>query len=175
MFLSRKAALPGICLAATILPMATRKDIDDFLGQKRLAVVGVSRNGRDFTRSLFRELQGRGYDVVPVNPNLREVDGVPCFPHIRDVSPPVEGALLLTSPAVTEQVVEECAQAGIGRVWMFRAAGAGAVSRDALRFCASKGIRVVDGECPFMFLPATGWFHRMHGLIRRLLGRYPAV
>jgi uncharacterized protein len=153
--------------------MTTLQDIRSFLALRRLAVVGVSRHANDFTRALFRELRQRGYDLVPVNPALAEVDGIPCVAKIADVSPPVEGALLLTNPTVTEKVLEDCVQAGIRRVWLYRAAGAGAVSPAALSFCKSHGIAVVGGECPFMFLPETGWLHRVHGFCRKLTGKYP--
>jgi predicted CoA-binding protein len=153
--------------------MTTIQGIRDFLGLKRLAVVGVSRNPQDFTRRLFRELQGRGYDVVPVNPNLSEVEGLPCVPQVQDVSPPVEGALLLTHPSVTELVVQDCMKAGVHRIWMYRAAGAGAVSRSAVAYCQSNGIDLVEGECPFMFLEGASWPHRVHGFCRKVLGRFP--
>jgi predicted CoA-binding protein len=153
--------------------MASLKSIEDFLGLKRIAVVGLSRNPKDFTRSLFRELLKRGYDAVPVNPNLWEADGVTCFRSIGEVAPAVEGALLLTSPAVTDEVVKDCARAGIRHVWMYRGAGTGAVSRAASQYCASQGISVVEGECPFMFLPRTGLPHRIHGFCRKLVGSYP--
>jgi uncharacterized protein len=149
------------------------KDIREFLSRKRLAVIGVSRDPKDFTRMLFRELRGRGYELVPVNPNASEVEGVPCFARLADVQPPAEAALLLTASSVTDQVASDCAEAGVGLVWMYRAMGAGAVSESAVRFCESKGIRVIAGECPFMFLPGTGWFHRLHGFCRKLAGRYP--
>jgi len=32
---------------------------------------------------------------------------------------------------------------------------------------------VVAGECPFMFLPETSWFHRFHGFCRKVSGKYP--
>lgn len=153
--------------------MTTIQSIRDFLSLKRLAVVGVSRNPQDFTRTLFRELQGRGYDVVPVNPNLSEVEGLPCLHHVQDASPPVEGALLLTQPSATELVVRDCAQAGVRHVWMYRAAGAGAVSQGAVAYCQSNGIDLVEGECPFMFLDGVSWPHRLHGFCRKVLGRYP--
>ena len=153
--------------------MTTIQSIRDFLGLKRLAVVGVSGNPRDFTRTLFRELQCRGYDVVPVNPNLSEVEGLSCLPRVQDASPPVEGALLLTRPSVTEHVVGDCAQAGVRRIWMYRATGAGAVSRRAVAYCHSNGIDLVEGECPFMFLDGASWPHRLHGFCRKVLGRYP--
>lgn len=153
--------------------MTTRDRIDDFLAQKRLAVVGVSRNPKDFTRLLFREFQKRGYDVVPVNPGMREVDERRCFSRLQEIEPPVDGVLLMTVPAVTGQVVRDCAEAGIGSVWMYRGAGKGAVSREAVEFCESKGIRVVPGECPFMFFPNTAFPHRFHGFVRKILGAYP--
>jgi predicted CoA-binding protein len=153
--------------------MTTIQDIRSFLALRRLAVVGVSRRPDDFTRALFREFLKRGYDLAPVNPALAEVDGIPCVATIADLPAPVEGALLLTNPAVTGKVLEDCAQAGIRNVWLYRAAGAGAVSPAAVGFCESHGIAVVAGECPFMFLPDTGWFHRLHGLCRKVTGKYP--
>lgn len=153
--------------------MTELQDIRDFLGRKRVAFVGVSRNPKDFTRTLFREFRQRGFDAVPVNPAVTEMDGVPCCASLGDVNPPPETALLLTSPAVTEQAVRDCAAAGVGMVWMYRATGAGAVSQEAVRFCQSHGIRVVAGECPFMFLPDAGWFHRFHGFCKKITGKYP--
>ena len=153
--------------------MTTLLDVQDFLALRRLAVVGVSRNPKDFTRSLLRELLARGYDAVPVNPGISEMEGVPCFARLSDVTPPVEGALLVTSPQVTDAVVRECADAGIRRVWMYRAGGRGAVSPAATSYCNATGIRVVEGECPFMFLPQAGVIHRVHGWCRKVTGAYP--
>jgi predicted CoA-binding protein len=158
--------------------MTTLQDIRSFLALRRLAVVGVSRRGNDFSRVLFRELRQRGYDVVPVNPALAEVeeaevDGISCAAKIADIAPPVEGALLLTSPSVTDKVLEDCVRAGIHHVWLYRASGAGAVRPSAISFCQSHGVAVVGGECPFMFLPETGLVHRLHGFCRKMTGTYP--
>ena len=38
----------------------TIEDVEDFLNQKRIAFVGVSRDPKDFSRSLFRDLQRQG-------------------------------------------------------------------------------------------------------------------
>ncbi len=153
--------------------MTSRHAIEDFLASKRIAVVGVSRNPKDFTRTLFGEFRRRGYDVVPVTPNAAEVDGLLCFGRVQDVRPPVEGALLLTNPATTDQVVRDCAEAGVPRVWMYRATGAGAVSAPAVDFCELNGIQVIGGECPYMFLPHAGLPHRIHGIVRKFFGSYP--
>jgi CoA binding domain len=47
--------------------------IDDFLAQKRIAIVGISREEKSMSVILFKELCDRGYDVVPVNPNVTGV------------------------------------------------------------------------------------------------------
>jgi len=147
--------------------------IEDFLAQKRIAMVGISRQPRNFSVTLFKELVRSGYDVVPVNPKTPNVLGQSCFARLQDIQPPVQGALLMTSPETTERAVADCAEAGIPRVWMYRAAGAGAVSQKAIDFCQQHGIQVVPGECPFMFLPHSDGIHRVHGIFRKITGRYP--
>lgn len=149
----------------------TQADIDNFLACQRIALVGVSRNPKDFSRELFRELCRRGYAVVPVNPVVSEIEGRPCFPSVREVDPPVEGALLMTPPFETERVVRECVLSGVPRVWMHRGAGRGAVSPEAVAFCRANGIRLVEGYCPFMFLPRASFFHRVHGFFLKLSSR----
>ena len=152
---------------------ASLETIEDFLAQKRIAMAGISRDPKSFSANLFEELCRRGYDVVPVNPNTAEVQGRRCFARVQDIQPPVEAALLMTSPGATEKVVHDCAEADIRRVWMYRAAGKGSVSAKAVAFCRGRGIQLVPGQCPFMFLPDAAGFHRFHGFVRKITGRYP--
>lgn len=147
--------------------------IEEFLAQKRIAVVGISREPKHFSVTLFEELCRRGYDVVPVNPNAPQVLGRRCFGRVQDIQPRVDAALLMTSPEVTDAIVKDCAEAGIRRVWMYRAGGKGAVSRRAVEFCRQNGIEVVPGQCPFMFWRDAETGHRLHGFIRKITGRYP--
>jgi len=154
--------------------MATRELITDFLQQRRVAVVGVSRSPRDFSRLLFREFLKRGYEAVPVNPQATEVEGRRCFPRVGEISPPVQAALLITSPALTEQVARECAACGITRLWMHRGVGNGALHPGAVAFCREQGIRLIEGCCPLMFFAKPGFVHRFHRFCMKLLGSYPA-
>jgi len=154
-------------------PTPPLETIEEFLAQKRLAMIGVSRNPKDFSAVLFEEFRKRGYEMVAVNPNATEVLGQRCFTRIQDVQPPVEAALLMTTSKVTDSVVSDCAQAGIRRIWMYRAGSTGAVSPSAVAFCQEHGIQVIPGQCPFMFLPGAGGVHKFHGFIRKITGRYP--
>ena len=152
---------------------ASIETIEDFLAQKRIAVVGVSRESKAFSMMLFEEFCRRGYDVVPVNPNVPQILGRPCFARVQDINPPADAAILMTSPAVTEKVVHDCAEAGIKRIWMYRAGGRGAVSAAAVEYCCASGMKVVPGECPYMFWSDAHAGHRLHGFVRKITGRYP--
>ena len=139
----------------------------EFLTHRRLALVGASRDPRDLSRAILRELRARGYDVVPVNPAAGSLEGVACVASVRDIHPPVEGAILMTARERTADVVRDCAFAGVRQVWMHQGAGPGAASVEALAACRESGIAYVAGACPFMFLPGASWFHRLHGWWRR--------
>jgi predicted CoA-binding protein len=112
--------------------------------------------------------------MVPVNPAADELEGQRCFSRVQEIAPPVEGALVMTAARDTERVVRDCAEAGIRRVWMHRGGGQGSVSKEAVDFCQANGIRLVEGYCPFMFLPGTSFVHRVHGFFLKLFGAYPA-
>lgn len=154
--------------------MTTRmEDVKDFLAHKRLALVGASHEEGEFSRMVMRELLQRGYDVVPVNPSADTIEDRACFARVSDVEPPVDGALLMTRREVTPTVVDECLEAGISRIWMHRGAGPGAVDQEAAERARARGARVIDGQCPLMFLPDAGFGHRLHGFGRKLVGAYP--
>ena len=152
----------------------SRSDIDGFLALRHIAVVGVSRQPKDFSRGLFRELVARGYDVVAVHPEAGpSLDDRPCYPNVASLPAGVEGALVMTPPAATLGVLEACERAGIRNVWLHRGGGAGAVSDAALAFAAERGLTVIPGACPYMFLPGTGVPHRIHGFFKKLAGGWP--
>ncbi len=155
------------------MPESPQQVISDFLAQKRIAVVGASRNPRDFNASMFRTLREHGYDAVPVNPNATEIEGVPCYARVQEIQPPVQAALVMAKPEVAGKVVEDCREAGIARVWLYGTSGK-SNSPQAEEFCRANGIAVVPGYCPHMFLDGTPWFHRFHGAILKLVGKYPA-
>ena len=154
--------------------LSDRPQIDDFLSGHRIALVGVSTNPRDFSRAVLRELVGHGYDVVPVRPGAGEIEGRRAYERVQDIPGTLDGALLMTPPAVSEQIAHDCAEVHVPRVWFHRGAGPGSASATAVAFCREQGIEVVPGRCPLMFLGTHPAFvHRFHAGVLKLLGRYP--
>ena len=147
--------------------------IQDFLAQRRIAVVGASADPKKFGTVLFRELLARGYDAVPVNPSAVPVGGVPAYPSLVDVPGGADGALLVTTHGVLD-VLGQAAAAGIPRVWLVRGVGSpGAWSEVAVARAEHLGLQVVAGACPMMFLDPVRGVHRLHRGVRRLRGEVP--
>ena len=66
-----------------------------------------------------------------------------------------------------------CAAAGIGHVWLYGGLGGGATNATTVAAAERHGLDTVAGHCPYMFLPGTPVFHRMHGVGKKLTGSYP--
>ncbi|MEZ4621518.1 MAG: CoA-binding protein [Caldilineaceae bacterium] len=147
-----------------------------FLAQKRIAVVGVSRE-QGTGNGIFTSLRGRGYEVFPVNPNATEVMGEPCYPTLQAIPGGVDAAVIVTRPEVTETVVRDCAEAGVSYVWMhFNAlfgAGNNSVSEAAVEFCRDHDIDVIAGGCPLMFGEGADVGHKCMRWILGVTGGLP--
>ena len=151
--------------------MITNESVRSFLDGHRIAVIGASDRKDSFARTIDQALVDHGYDVVPVNPRLTELDERPCYPSIKDVPGPVDGAIVMVGPEHATQAVDEVADAGVEKVWLFKGIGAaGAASPDAIAACQRHGLETVAGACPLMFLEPVGSVHRIHRSLRRLRG-----
>ncbi len=148
---------------------STQAAINDFLSQRTLAVVGVSRSGKKFGNAVVKELAAKGYTVLPVNPNAHEIEGTRCYASLRDLPTKVDGIVTVVPPAETARVVREAHQAGVPRVWMQQ----GSDSAEAISFCRQSGMQEVHGECILMFAPDALFFHRAHRFVRGLFGKNP--
>jgi len=151
--------------------------VEDFLAQKKIAVVGVSDKRETGCNLAYRKFKENGYTVSAVNPRLTEFEGDPCYPDLGAIPEMPEAVFILTNPKVSEQIVEQCVELGIQRVWMHclmgtkpgMAASMTSVSPEAVRMCKENGITVIPGSCPNQFLkPDFG--HALMRVMFRTLG-----
>lgn len=122
-----------------------------FLQGRRFAVAGVSRDPSQAANAVFRKLKASGYEVCPVNPNASEVEGVRCYRDVGSVPGQLDGVVIATAPDVSADVVRQCGERGVRRVWLHRSFGQGSVSDEAVRACDALGIDCIAGGCPLMF------------------------
>ena len=151
--------------------------VQDFLAQKKIAVVGVSDKRETGCNLAYRKFKENGYAVSAVNPRLTSFEGDPCYPDLGSIPEKPDAVFILTNPNVTEQVVQQCIDLGIQRVWMHclmgtkpgLAASMTSVSPEAVQMCRENGIEVIPGSCPNQFLePDFG--HSMMRVLFRTFG-----
>lgn len=149
--------------------MTRKLDVDGFLKQKKLAVVGVSRQKTKFGSTIYHELKKKGFRVFPVNAHMETFDGERCYPDLKSLPEPVDGAVLVIPPAQTEQVVKDAAAANIPLIWMQQ----GSKSEAAVQFCKEHNITTVTGECILLYAEPVDSIHKFHRWLKKIFGRMP--
>ena len=151
--------------------------VKDFLAQKKIAVVGVSDKRETGCNLAYRKFKQAGYAVSAVNPRLTTFEGDPCYPDLKSIPEKPDAVFILSNPKVTEQIVQQCIDLGVPRLWMHcvlgtrpgLAAGMTSVSQEAVRMCRENNIAVIPGACPNQFLnPDFG--HSMMRVMFRTIG-----
>ena len=120
--------------------------IKEFMSQKAFAVVGASDNPEKYGNRIVKNLKTRGYDVYPVNPGLKELEGLRCYPSLKDIPVKVDVVDFVVPPKVTEEIIKQCKTLGLDRIWL----QPGAESEAAISYCHGNNMKVVYGVCVMM-------------------------
>lgn len=147
--------------------------IDEFLAQKRIAVAGVSRSSDETANMIYKLFRDRGYEVFPINPKTETVEGDRAYPSVKAIPGGVDGVMIITRPEDTEQIVQDCAEAGIRRVWVHNNTFTPTCGSEATTAtCREHGITLIEVGCPMMYLGDFG--HKCMRWFLRASGRMPA-
>ena len=117
--------------------------IQEFIGQRVWAVVGASTDPAKYGHKIFRDLRNAGYTVYGVNARGGEIDNQELYHRLADLPEKPAVVDIVVPPKVTEQVVQQCAELGLTRVWM----QPGSESEAAIAFCRQHGIDLVYDTC----------------------------
>lgn len=149
--------------------------VNDFLSQKNIAVAGVSRDEKGSAANIiYKKLKDCGYIVYAINPMADQIGGDPCYPDLKSTPGKVDGVVIVTRPEVSQEIVRECVNLGIKRVWMHRAFGTGSVSDSAREFCLKNNISVIAGACPMMYCQPVDFGHKCIHWFLKIFGKLPA-
>jgi uncharacterized protein len=110
---------------------------------RTIAVVGLSSDPTRPSLGVAEELQGRGYRIVPVNPNETEVLGERAYGSLTEVSVPVDLVDVFRRPEHTPAVAREAVSIGAKGLWL----QLGIVNEEARLIAEEGGLRVVMGIC----------------------------
>lgn len=149
--------------------MTSKKLVEEFLAQKKIAVVGVSRKKTKFGNAIYRELKQKGYQLFPVNPNMTTYENEVCYPDLYSLPEIIDAVVINVPPAQTEKVVREAKEIGINKLWLQQ----GSHSESAIKYCEENGMDYVSNECILMFAQPSAFIHRAHKWIWGALGKLP--
>lgn len=118
--------------------------INDFLNKNNVfAVVGASRDSTKYGSKIYVDLKKSGYKVYPINPSTEEIFGDKCYPSLDKLPIKPDVVDIVVPPRITEEIVKQCKELGIVRVWM----QPGSESEKAIKFCIENNIKSVYGVC----------------------------
>jgi len=108
-----------------------------------IAVVGAGDDPAKFGGIIYRDLKAKGFRVLAVNPGRKTVDGDPCYPSVADL--PIAPTIVdfVVPPPVTLQVLRQCRERGLRRVWV----QPGAEDAAVLAFLAANGFTYRADDC----------------------------
>ncbi len=109
----------------------------------RIAVVGISdKPWRDSNR-IARYLVLQGYEVLPVNPMVAEVQGIKSYPDLLSVPGHIDVVDIFRRQEHIPQIVDQAIKADAGAIWM----QSGLTHDDAAESARRAGLLVVMDRC----------------------------
>ena len=124
-------------------------------GMKRVAVVGISAKPDRASHGIARFLVGQGFDVVGVNPVLKEdVLGLRIYASLAEVPEPVDVVDVFRRSDAVPPVIDEAIAMKAGAVWLQE----DVVHEEAAAKARAIGIEVVQDRCIY-----KEWLRLMNG------------
>ena len=117
--------------------------IKEFMSQKKFAVVGATDNPQKYGNQIVKNLKNRGYEVYPVNPRLKELEGLSCYSGLTDIPIKVDVVDFVVPPKATEEILKQCKELGLSRIWL----QPGSESETAITYCHENSLKVVHSVC----------------------------
>jgi predicted CoA-binding protein len=126
------------------MPIDDDKKIKEILlHSKTIAVVGASNKPLRDSHRIMLYLIREGYEVYPVNPAYKELDGVRCYPNLTAIGKPLDIVNVFRNPDALDEVVEEVIATNPKVLWL----QLGVINPAAARRAENAGVQVVMDHC----------------------------
>jgi uncharacterized protein len=110
---------------------------------KTIAVVGLSSNPLRPSYGVSAYMQGHGYRIIPVNPNIDECLGEKAYRSLLEVPEPIDIVNVFRRPEYVDEVVEQAIQRKVPVVWMQEEV----INERAAEKARKAGIYVIMDRC----------------------------
>lgn len=137
------------------MPLTRNEDIKALLESARtIALVGASDRPDRPSWRVMRFLQGHGYRVIPVNPQItgEHVHGEFVFHDLHQLGDPVDIVDIFRRPEAAGEAVDQAIAIGAKAVWMQLSV----INHEAAARAEAAGLQVVMDRCPAIDIPRLG-------------------
>jgi len=110
---------------------------------KKVAVVGLSSDQTRPSNAVAKYLQGKGFKLIPVNPNETEILGEKAYPNLSAIPEKVEIVNIFRRPEQVPPIIDEAIKIKALVVWMQE----GVINHPAALKASQNGIIVVMDRC----------------------------
>lgn len=110
---------------------------------KTIAVIGHSDKPHRTSYQIARFLRQAGYHVLPVNPEVNQIDGNHCYATLADIDMPVDMVNVFRRSEFLPEIVSEAIAIRAKVVW----AQLGVESETALNRALSAGLAMAMNRC----------------------------
>lgn len=142
--------------------------IEQFLNAKTIAMIGVSRNEKDFSRAIFNEFN-KNYTLYPVNPNTDSIADLKCYRSIEEM-PDAEAAYVTVNSSKADEVFKQLLEKGIKNIWFHQQSE----TKDILTYQSNdENLNLITKQCAFMFIEPVTSVHKFHRFLKKTFGKYP--
>ncbi len=143
--------------------------IKNFIAQKNIAIVGVSRNKSKMGYLIYNLLKTQNYTVFPVNPSIDFIDENKVYNNINLIEESIDAVIICTKPEITINILKESIHKNIKNIWIQK----GAENSEIIDYIKENNLNVVYEKCIFMFIEPVKGVHSFHRFLTKLFGKYP--
>ena len=83
----------------------------------RIALVGASNEPHKFGNRIYLELRSKGYDIVPINPKDKLIEGDRAYASIGMMEELPDIVNFVVPPPIAMKVAQEAVELGIEHLW----------------------------------------------------------
>ena len=135
--------------------MLNDEEIAELLTNARtIAMVGASDRPDRPSYGVMKFLQGHGYRVLPVNPQItgEHIHGEFVWRELAQIGETIDIVDIFRRPEAAGEAVDQAIFAGAKAVWM----QLGIVNEEAAKRAEDAGLKVVMDKCPKIEIPRLG-------------------
>ncbi len=129
-------------------------DLTRLLHPASVAVIGASTRAGSFGERVLHNLQHYGGRVYPVNARYEQIGERHCYPNVAALPEVPDCAVVTAAREAVEEIVQDCARAGVGGVIIFASGYAETGKQDRIEqqyrlaaIARETGMRIVGPNC----------------------------